>query len=49
MLHSSIELAGMGLMRWRAPDDQRPKQFPAQNSFALFGVDPFIKVIIILA
>ena len=41
-----IEIAGMGLMRWRAPDGQRPVQFPAEKSFALFGVDPDVTVCI---
>ena len=31
-------------MHWRAPDGQRPSRFPAEKSFALFGVDPTIEV-----
>ena len=33
-------------MHWRAPNNQHPARFPSAKSFALFGVDPYIEVLI---
>ena len=35
----SIELGGVGLVRWKAPEDKKRADFPVSKSFAVFGVE----------